>query len=147
MSLSLTMMASNSEGLRSCFLADVATASAIRPHCDGVQAGVCHRIFSFTAQMVCARQALACGSTLASTSELTLAGALTARTMGRPDGPAFASDGAKLASAVAVPRDNDSFRKSASTVTPPFDWFKTPKINGFGSRGWAVADPASGPKV
>src|SRR6185312_2610812 len=127
MSLSLTMMASNSEGLRSCFFDDVATASAIRPHCEGVQAGVCHRIFSFTAQIVCARQALAWGSTLGSTAELTLTGALTARTVGRPDGPAFASDGVKLASAVAVPRDNDSFRRSASTVTPPFDWSKRRK--------------------
>src|SRR5690242_377423 len=62
MSLSLTMIASTNEGLRSYFLAEVATASAIRPHCDGVQAGVCQRILSFTEQIVCARQALACTS-------------------------------------------------------------------------------------
>jgi len=46
---------------------------------------------------------------------------------GWPDEPAFASAGARLTSAVAVLRDNDSFRKSASTVTPPFVWSKTPK--------------------
>ncbi|HVZ87814.1 MAG TPA: hypothetical protein VHG72_12645 [Polyangia bacterium] len=53
MSLSFVMIASNNDGLRLCRFADVATASAIRPHCEGVQAGVCQRIFSFTAQIVC----------------------------------------------------------------------------------------------
>ncbi|HVZ72524.1 MAG TPA: hypothetical protein VHJ20_09125 [Polyangia bacterium] len=56
MSLSLIMTASNRVGLRSCFLADVATESATFRHVDGVQAGVCQRIFSFTEQMVLARQ-------------------------------------------------------------------------------------------
>jgi hypothetical protein len=36
-------------------LADDVTASAILRHCDGVQAGVCQRIFSFTAQIVFVR--------------------------------------------------------------------------------------------
>src|SRR5450432_3353533 len=68
MSLSLTMIARISVGLRSWRFAEVATASAIRPHCDGVQAGVCQRIFSFTAQTVCARHALAWISPPASVS-------------------------------------------------------------------------------
>jgi hypothetical protein len=50
------MTASSKEGDRSYFLADVATASATLRHWEGVQAGVCHRIFSFTAQIVFVRQ-------------------------------------------------------------------------------------------
>ena len=56
MSLSLTMIASSSVGDRSWRFADSLTASAIFRHCDGVQAGVCQRIRSFTEQIVCARQ-------------------------------------------------------------------------------------------
>src|SRR3954471_1808491 len=116
MSLSLTMIANSSVGLRSCRFADVATASAIRPHCDGVQAGVCQRIFSFTEQTVWARQVLAWTSPpgSASLSETETAGALGGE-------PAIANDGARLAKAVAVPKDKDSFRKeSANTANPPF---------------------------
>ena len=56
MSLSLTMIASSSVGLRSCRFADDSTASAMRWHSDGVHAGVCQRIFCFTEQMVLTRQ-------------------------------------------------------------------------------------------
>src|SRR5580692_671099 len=115
MSLSLVMIARISVGLRSWRFAEVATASAIRPHCDGVQAGVCQRIRSFTEQIVCARQALACTSPPASVSP---SGTETADALG--GGPATAMDGARLAKAVAVPKDKDSFRKSANTANPPF---------------------------
>src|SRR4051794_38249164 len=56
MSLSLIITASSRVGDRSWRLADVATASATRRHWEGVQAGVCQRIFSFTAQIVFVRQ-------------------------------------------------------------------------------------------
>src|SRR4051812_13984888 len=56
MSLSLIMTASNKVSESLYFFAEVETASETRRHCDGVQAGVCHRIFSFTAQMVLVRQ-------------------------------------------------------------------------------------------
>ena len=56
MSLSLIMMASNSDGLSSWRLAEAATASATLRQVEGVQAGVCQRIFSLTAQMVFLRQ-------------------------------------------------------------------------------------------
>src|SRR4051794_28450572 len=56
MSLSLIITDSSSVGLRLCFFADEETAPAMRWHCDGVQAGVCHRIFCFTEQIVFARQ-------------------------------------------------------------------------------------------
>jgi hypothetical protein len=34
--------------------------------------------------------------------------------------PAVANDGARLTKAVAVPKDKDSFRKSANTASSPF---------------------------
>src|SRR6185312_2303997 len=120
MSLSLTMIASISVGERWWRFADVATASAIRPHCDGVQAGVCQRIFSFTAQMVCARQPLAWTSPPASVSPSETETAETAAGSGGEAAsvgdPARARLGAKLSKAVAVPKDKDSFRRSANTA-------------------------------
>jgi hypothetical protein len=107
------MIANNSDGERSWRFAEVATASAIRPHCDGVQAGVCQRIFSFTAQTVCARQALACTSPPGSVS-----GSGVDWTTASGGEAACAKEGAKLARAVAVPKDKDSFRKSANTASP-----------------------------
>src|ERR1700744_3936901 len=56
MSLSLIMTARSSVGDRLWRLAEVATASAMCRHCDGAHAGVCQRIFSFTAQIVLVRQ-------------------------------------------------------------------------------------------
>src|SRR5438552_18577734 len=111
MSLSLTMIANRSVGLRSWRFAEPATASAIRPHCDGVQAGVCQRIFSFTEQTVRARHVSAWTSPPGSVS---LSGIETAEAL--EGEPAIANDGARLAKAVAVPKDKDSFRKSANTA-------------------------------
>src|SRR5262245_39088664 len=56
MSLSLIMIARINVGLRSFALAAEVTASEMRRHWDGDHAGVCQRIFSFTAQMVLVRQ-------------------------------------------------------------------------------------------
>jgi long-subunit fatty acid transport protein len=42
-------------------LAEVATASATCRHWEGVQAGVCQRIFSFTEQIVLVKQLSVCG--------------------------------------------------------------------------------------
>src|SRR6266404_4879286 len=56
MSLSLIMTASNNVSESLYFFAEVETASETRRHSDGVQAGVCQRIFSFTAQIVLVRQ-------------------------------------------------------------------------------------------
>src|SRR4051812_12699478 len=56
MSLSLIMTASTKVSDSLYFFAEVDTASETRRHCDGVQAGVCQRIFSFTAQIVLVRQ-------------------------------------------------------------------------------------------
>jgi len=50
------MTARSSVGERWCRFAEVETASEMRRHCDGVHAGVCHRIFSFTEQIVLVRQ-------------------------------------------------------------------------------------------
>src|SRR6185312_2736685 len=120
MSLSLTMIASISVGERWWRFAEVATASAIRPHCDGVQAGVCQRIFSFTAQIVCARQLLAWTSPPASVSPSVAgtAAGLGGEVAASGGDPARAKQGAKLNKAVAVPKDKDSFRKSANTASP-----------------------------
>src|SRR5450432_2110442 len=60
MSLSLIMTARSSDGESLWRLAEVATASETRRHWEGVQAGVCHRIFSFTAQIVLVRQLSGC---------------------------------------------------------------------------------------
>src|SRR5450432_442098 len=131
MSLSLTMIARISVGLRSWRFAEVATASAIRPHCDGVQAGVCQRIFSFTAQTVCARHALAWISPPASVSV---------------SGPAIANDGARLAKAVAVPKDKDSFRKSANTANPPIVEERCRLSVDYPGSGAVAAEPRGGRK-
>src|SRR5579863_9344086 len=56
MSLSLIMTARSSVSESLYFLAEDDTASDTVRHCDGVQAGVCQRIFSLTAQMVLVRQ-------------------------------------------------------------------------------------------
>src|SRR5262245_65829286 len=76
MSLSLTMIASSSVGDRSWRLAESFTALAILRHCDGVHAGVCQRMRSFTAQIVCARQlsATTLGTALAAGAEAARAG-------------------------------------------------------------------------
>jgi len=50
------MTARSNVGERLYLFAEVDTASEMRRHCDGVQAGVCQRIFSFTAQIVLVRQ-------------------------------------------------------------------------------------------
>src|SRR5580698_5633677 len=126
MSLSLTMIASSNVGLRSCRFAEVATASAIRPHCDGVQAGVCQRIFSLTAQIVCLRQEgpwvsgpLSIGDPWP--AETCPAGSSWPVGAGVATAEAALAWGAatRLASAAAVPKDKGSFRKSASTSPPP----------------------------
>src|SRR5262245_20916858 len=75
MSLSLTMMASSKVGDRSWRLAESLTASAILRHWDGVHAGVCQRIRSLTAQIVCARQV---APALAAAPEFAGAGAAAA---------------------------------------------------------------------
>src|SRR5450432_4857836 len=62
MSLSLIMTARSSDGESLWRLAEVATASATRRHWEGAQAGVCHRIFSFTAQIVLVRQLAGCAA-------------------------------------------------------------------------------------
>src|SRR5258706_10858302 len=68
MSLSLIMTASSSVGERWYRFAEVETASEMRRHCDGVHAGVCHRIFSFTEQIVLVRQSF--NGVVESSSEL-----------------------------------------------------------------------------
>ncbi|HLK92207.1 MAG TPA: hypothetical protein VKZ18_20100 [Polyangia bacterium] len=111
------MIASINVGDRSCFFAEVATASAMRPHCDGVQAGVCQRILSFTAQMVWARQLLAWTSPPASVSGSGVEDVVAMLAASGGDAPC-ANEGARVAKAVAVPKDKDSFRKSANTASP-----------------------------
>jgi hypothetical protein len=64
MSLSLIMTASSSVSERWYFFAEVETAFETVRHWEGVQAGVCQRIFSFTAQMVLVRQSAGAASSL-----------------------------------------------------------------------------------
>jgi hypothetical protein len=52
------MTARSSVGERWYRFAEVETASEMRRHWDGVHAGVCHRIFSFTEQIVLVRQSV-----------------------------------------------------------------------------------------
>jgi hypothetical protein len=68
--------------------------------------------------MVWARQLLAWTSPPASLSVSGVEDLVVARLGASGGEAACAKDGAKLAKAVAVPKDKDSFRKSANTASP-----------------------------
>src|SRR5450432_414966 len=112
----------------------------MRPHCEGVQAGVCQRIFSLTAQIVCLRQEVACGSAV-----LPIGSPSGTADVSPPPDPAAAWEGAAktLASAAVVPKDKARFRRSASTISPPVRFDGSEDLRATtGSR--AIASNASG---
>src|SRR5262245_23719169 len=124
MSLSLTITARSSDGERSWRLADSSTALAIVRHWDGVQAGVCQRIRSFTEQIVCARH-----------WPVTAVGAGPDFSLETAAGASASAAGAAMAWEVA-PRpppnraaaasDKESFGLSASTWSPFLFCDRTP---------------------
>src|SRR5438045_298699 len=149
MSLSLTITARSSDGERSWRFADSLTASAMLRHWDGVQAGVCQRIRSFTAQIVCARQ-----------GSLTSVGAGPDFSLETTAGESATSAGAATAwevaprpppSRAAAASDKESFGLSASTWSPLLFCDRTPSrevgVTGlFARRGprplrWQRFDP------
>jgi hypothetical protein len=74
MSLSLIMTARSNVSERLYFFDAEETAPATVRHCDGVQAGVCQRIFSFTAQIVLVRQSAGAASSVSTLGAAVVAG-------------------------------------------------------------------------